>query len=173
MESRDRIRRLRPEMKEDPPSSSLGLILIGLGSVALAWCKDIQSLGLGNNHDPGAKAFPIALSLCLILGGVRELCVWFRHRPAGFTDPIRNAWKERPHRNLTLLLLSLVVYLPLMNWAGFTVSTFLLATALAGLLGARWWSAIAGSVLLVAAVKLLFGLMFRVDLPQGSLGLNF
>jgi hypothetical protein len=71
------------------------------------------------------------------------------------------------------MLAVLVVYVIAMGWIGFSASTFLMAVGLMIWLGNRWWVAVVVAVLMVAVVRLLFVVLFRVQLPVGELGLPF
>jgi hypothetical protein len=64
-----------------------------------------------------------------------------------------------------------VIYLAAIGWVGFSLSTILLCTGVMIWLGNRWWVALIVSVAMVVVVKLLFVILFRVQLPVGELGL--
>jgi putative tricarboxylic transport membrane protein len=72
-----------------------------------------------------------------------------------------------------ILLAVLVFYVLGMGWIGFSLSTLLMAVVLMVWLGNRWWVAVAVAVVMVAVVRLLFVMLFRVQLPAGEWGLPF
>ena len=56
----------------------LGGVLVGLSLVVFALSRSIKSLGLGDNFDPGSKAFPLGLAAILGVGGLIE--IWHSRR---------------------------------------------------------------------------------------------
>lgn len=161
-------------------SLSLGLSLVVFGSLALLFSRDIGETGVAGANDPGPRLFPVAMSAFLTLWGIVETGRWafrrFWKRQTGLaaeeispsipaTD--LNRW------NVLLMILALCVYIPAISWLGFSVCTFVLATGLIVWLGGRWWLAPIVAVVMVTVVKLLFVVMFKVQLPAGELGLPF
>lgn len=159
---------------------SLGLSLVVFGALALLFSRDIGETGVGSANDPGPRLFPITLSAFLTLWGLVETGRWVFGRvwipqiglqadvisPA-VPAPKLNRW------NVLLMIAALCVYIPAINWLGFSLCTFVLATGLILWLGGRWWLAPIVAVVMVTVVKLLFVGMFKVQLPAGELGLPF
>tara|TARA_Y100000588_G_C14236880_1_gene917734 strand:+ start:200 stop:697 length:498 start_codon:yes stop_codon:yes gene_type:complete len=148
---------------------SLGLALIGTALFVIFNTQYIQALGFGENFDPGPKAFPIGLSILLILGGAVELFFgWpYRKMEKGKGSDSTNQKKT------VLLLLSFLIYVGLMPIVGFALSTLLIATWMMVLLGNHWIKSSLVSIFLVCLVLILFGKLFKVPLPNGLLGLPF
>ena len=124
--------------------------------------------------------FPVALSAFLALWGVVETGRWVANRvrssratspsavtPTAVPAAALNRW------NVLLMIAALCVYIPAINWLGFSLCTFVLATGLTVCLGSRWWLAPIVAVVMVTVVQLLFVGMFKVQLPAGELGLPF
>ncbi len=174
--------RLRQRMNEARShragSLSLGLALCGVASVALYFSKDIRFTGLSAHGGVGPRAFPIGLGVCLLLGGIYEMACWLLAKPlapangsGGQLRPLES--KSGGTVNVLLVLASLAIYIPAITWIGFSLSSWLFATALMTRLGNRlYWSALT-SAALVAMIKLLFLYLFKVQLPDGNLGLPF
>ena len=81
---------------QDASGPSLGPLLCLLGVVTLVLAQDIQWKPLGNNQDPGPRAFPMGLAVGLILGGLWEVGRWgVKQRQDGAVAGVRAWAKER------------------------------------------------------------------------------
>jgi hypothetical protein len=141
---------------------SLGLALVVVALLALAFARMIPDSALGNNRDPGPRAFPLLLSAALLIGGIIQLV---RHFAIGSIP--------RGDRNVAILLAALVLYVPAIAWIGFALSTLLFSAGTMTWLGTRWFISVLISIGLVVVVEVLFVLLFKVQLPAGALGLPF
>ena len=63
------------------------------------------------------------------------------------------------------VVIALALYVAALSWAGFVASTLVFALAVMRRLGAGWMPAAIGSAVLVAAIHLLFVVLFKVPLP--------
>lgn len=165
MENRDRIGRLR-EVATSPSrnrSVSLGLLLLCLGLLALVFAPAATQTSLGNNADPGPRIFPFILSGILIIGGALEIALAVRE---GINDRFRFTFNKR-FAATTLLLFA---FLPAIYWGGFFLATFVIATAIGMILGTRHWVAVLTATVLLAVIKVMFGILFKLPLPEGPLG---
>ena len=144
----------------------LGIFFLGTTIVVFIFSRSIHSIGLGDNFDPGPKAFPIGLSILLAIGGAVE----FIKR-----NPPKNNQTSRTGKGKSVLLLlgAFALYVLLLPWLGFALSTGLMATAMMMLLGNPWWSALSLSLALITIISILFIVVFNVPLPGGALGLPF
>ncbi len=166
---------------QEQPGWSLGPVLIVVGIATLILARDIPEASLGNNQDPGPRAFPAALACLLLLGGIYEVArVLLRHkdpvdpRPTGVSKGLWRQWLRRPEDvNVLILVGTLGLYLLAMPWVGFPAATLLFSVGMMLYLGSRWTLAVPVSVGLVAVIYLLFALLFRVQLPAGVLGLSW
>jgi hypothetical protein len=131
------------------------------------WRAVIENAGyatLGENHDPGPRAVPLAL-LTLLLGALgAELWAGYRSRVPGEL-PGGAATAGGGRGRAVWLMAGLGLYLAVMPWVGFAASTWPFAFALMWWLGTRWWLAGLVSGLLVGSVQLLFVMLFKVQLP--------
>jgi hypothetical protein len=160
---------------------SLGPVLITVGALTLFLAQDVPQTSLGNNQDPGPRAFPVALAVLLILGGIYELGRFLlrRARPGAPTTAatgLRRLWKPlaRPeNRDALILIGALAFYLTVMPWVGFPLATLAFSAGMMLRLGAPWKLATPVSVGLVVAIYLLFTVLFKVQLPPGVLGLSW
>ena len=144
----------------------LGTALIATSVLVLLLSRSIQSIGLGDNFDPGPKAFPIGLSILLILGGIIELIrVRIKSSP---TEAI-----ESKKRTVLLLLSAFLVYVLLLPWLGFSISTLTMGTLMMVLLGNSLKQSLLVSIILISIIYCLFILLFKVPLPSGVFGMPF
>jgi len=161
---------------------SLGPVLLLVGLLGLYFAGGIAASSLGDNQDPGPRAFPMVLSGLLALGGlvetVRGVVVQRGAKRSGAVWGVGTSWSrlrdrlgEPGNRDAMLLVLALVIYVPAIGRIGFGLSTLVFAALIMVRLGARWWSALTVSLGLVVVVHLLFVTLFRVQLPVGVLGL--
>lgn len=156
---------------------AVSLFAIGCGGVWFSW--DIQSTGLGNNGDPGPHVFPVAISVCLIVGAVCEFAGWLHLARDATAQPVDESADQpvdqpadqpgRGFRNIVFILATLVVALAITDTphTGFPLMMFLFSTGAMMRLGIRWWQAAATGLLLVGVIYLLFVRLFGVQLPPG------
>ena len=157
----------------------LGVGFIGFGALAVGFGLGIQELGLGQNRDPGPRAFPLALGLILIGGGVFEWVASWMHwdrqseeKEACSEMEVKEGQTPRSGlRHMGGLLIGLCLYVGALNWLGFTVSTLVFSLAMMVLLGVRWPVGLATSAGLLLLIHVLFRMLFKVQLPAGTLGL--
>jgi hypothetical protein len=150
----------------------LGLLsagMIAVAGVALWYAGDIGQTGPGGGHDPGPQFFPLLLSLILLAFGIGHAVQAARiaFLPGFGSQGIQPAQQEGAPRTQIgwrwlILLTLLVFYVLAIGLVGFSVSTWLMATGMMIGLGNRWW-----------VVRVLFVILFRVQLPAGELGLPF
>jgi hypothetical protein len=158
---------------------SLGPALIVVGLTAVVWSGDIPRTGLGDTHDPGARAFPMGVGVCLVLGGIYQLVLWARGRGSGGNFSMHNMSKalatclDAKNRDAWILVGALLLYVPAILWLGFSLSTLLFSLGLMVRLGAGWKLAVMMSLVIVVVINLLFAGLFKVQFPGGSIGLPF
>jgi hypothetical protein len=61
----------------------------------------------------------------------------------------------------------------LLPWAGFSLTTVVFASGLICWFGSRWWTGLLAAVVLTVLVRVVFVVLFKVPLPDGTLGLPF
>jgi predicted secreted protein len=163
-----------PSNDEQSPSADTkpsGDVWLGGGLIVLAlavfsFSRSIKSLGLGENFDPGSKAFPVGLAIILALGGAIE--IWHSRKAPSSPQP----GEGRVKTTLTLLV-GLGAYVFLLPWLGFALSTLVLGTSMMVWLGNSWLRSIIATTVLIAVVYGLFVIAFKVPLPGGVLNLPF
>ncbi len=154
------------------------------------WRPVVEAAGYtpGHNNDPGPRAFPLVLGICLVVGVAIELgrssVKLFQRQDR---EPLTNTLDKSPDvesapaqdfsamgvANFLILVAALSAYLVLMPWLGFSLSTLLFSTLLMWRLGVRpYWAALL-SIALIVAIRMLFVWVFKVQLPEGVLQFLF
>ena len=132
------------------------------------WHKVIIGSSLGASsingetasNDPGPWALPIGVSIFIAAGVAYEALRRNKNSVA----------VERPDsRKLLLMVVGFTVYLALMPWIGFFVTSGVLTFLLIKWQGRSGLSAAISAVILMAAIYWLFVRLFRVPLPAGAL----
>lgn len=159
----------------------LGVGLALLGAAAIGFALQIEVLGLGQNEDPGPRAFPIVLGGILLIGGLFEIATSFAR-----VDPSKSNGEQREAdiktegasaingpKNMILIFVGLCLYVGLIGVLGFVLSTFLFAVLMMIRLGVRLRISLLSSIGLLLGIHLLFVRLFKVQLPAGMMGLPF
>lgn len=142
----------------------------GIAGLALSFLHDAG--GFVALHDPGPWMLPRILALALLVGG-GILVIPDGQRAAGSGTEREAASKElrgRPRAAWKLMALvgGMAVYVAVLPWAGFLISTTLFVAALLWVLKVDWWRAILAAILLSAIGYGLFAVLFKVPLPAGA-----
>ena len=163
--------------KPDAVHPTLGPALLLAGLAALWLSSRIDHPGLGDNHDPGPAAFPFALGLCLVVGGIWESIQWLLSRRSSRAGNVHEnnstvhaiaGGESNPWQPDTLILIaSVLVYVVALPWLGFIPSTLVFAAGMMWRLGAGWKWSLSMAVVMVAGIHLLFVQAFKVQLPAG------
>jgi hypothetical protein len=152
-----------------------GAVWLILGLLALVLSMDIKKPGFANNQDPGPQFFPILLGVLMTTGGV-ALCgsgLFAKWKSATHPSGALNKSETTRTKALLEFLLGFGAYIFLIPWLGFTLSSLGFGFALVWMQGSRWY--VSGSMILalMIGIKLLFGMLFHVQLPEGVIGFPF
>lgn len=158
-----------PAVSENSGDIWLGSFLVVLAIAVGVLSRSIKALGLGDNFDPGSKAFPLGLALILGIGGLFE--IWQSRRAK--REASGTTTTKGQARTTCILLFGLGAYIFLIPWLGFALSTLTLGTAMMVWLGNPWKRSVIAAIVLVGIVYALFILGFKVPLPGGVLNLPF
>lgn len=131
-------------------------------------------------HDPGPWLVPRLCGAIVVLGALLiAASAWLRWRAlpespgsaqAAWPDAAQATALHRAWKRAAGLLGALVVYWLAMRWLGYLVPTFLFAWGMMVWLRLRWARALVAAVVLVGLIWVLFGQVFHVALPRGTLG---
>jgi hypothetical protein len=118
----------------------------------------------------GPGAYPIFVSVVLLLCGASVLYQWFTgKRETGPGEPVAS-WDGR--KRLVYSVGSFFAYQLIIGFLGFALSSFLLMAFQMRALGThRWWTTFLISAVFAAAVGYCFSAWLHLPLPGGLLGL--
>ncbi len=144
-----------------------GCFWLAVGLTAMVLGKAIKKPGFASNQDPGPQFFPILLGMALFFGGAALLIKSFFSAQTVPNPP------ESLAKNSSLFgfIGGFFVYLLLMPWIGFSISSVAFIFSMIWLQGTRWIAALPIAVLIVVGIQLLFGNLFHVQLPAGVFGI--
>jgi len=151
-----------------------GIILIGISFFVIYESMKFPPFILAGKKLPGPNFFPVILSIILLGCGINEILSTLKYMPLekngeSFISFINN-WGNQ---NILIITLGLILYVFILKWLGFIVSTFLLASIFMIRLKTGWLRGILYSIFLVMIIFVLFGTIFRVQLPVGLLNFGF
>lgn len=134
-------------------------------AVFAAWAA--RDLPFGSLVRPGPGFFPLGLAAILAALGLWILLASLR---LAIADPWR-LWASTADRSRVLTMATaLVGYTLIVDWAGFSIATFLLfLIMLRGVAGRSWTQSCLYSAVVSAAAWLFFARLLRVNLPAGIL----
>jgi putative tricarboxylic transport membrane protein len=139
---------LLPPMPGQPVGPSIFPIVVGAG---LCLCGALIVLGVGRVFEAEAEADFAA------------------HQAAPALAPSQEAWL--PRLKALVPIAALLFYVVAVDTLGFVPTAFLMITAVALALGARWKAALGLAVVAPPIVHLMFFKLLRVPLPDGLLPL--
>ncbi|MBT5706655.1 tripartite tricarboxylate transporter TctB family protein [bacterium] len=159
----------------------LGVGLALLGALAIGLALQIEVLGLGQNQDPGPRAFPMVLGVVLLIGGLFEVATSVVRIDSSKSNGDQGDEGVKANHsvsingpmNMILIFVGLCLYVGLIGVLGFVLSTFLFAVSMMIRLGVRLRISLLSSLGLLLGIHLLFVRLFKVQLPAGMLGLPF
>ena len=125
-------------------------------------------LGLGTLHQPGPGF--LFFWTGLIVASLALVIILMSARNATPDEAKEQAFAKSNVKKVILVLISLFVYVLLMEWLGFFIVTLLLFIFLLGVIEKKkWWFAILVSVIVTALSYLLFEVGLQSQLPKGIL----
>ena len=145
--------------------TAFAFLAAGVGALVVA--ASALGLGFGSLAEPGPGFFPCVVGVALAASGARTgVSALRRAGRAPGAPPIGAAAIYR----ILLMLASFVAWLVLLPVAGYVLATFVVAFVMSRTVGLEGWiRPLVLSVVLAAALYLLFDLFFYVDLPRGLL----
>jgi len=150
-------------MKTRSVVSNVILILVGV-----VFCTSSLSVGIGEINAPDSGFFPLVMGCLLILfslGAIFEEYFW--KRVENKAQPLIG----RRWGTVLSVLLSLVIYVLILDGLGFIMATFFVMTFLFKIpKNTSWKNALAASALTTASAYLLFEYFLKCGLPRGFLG---
>lgn len=151
-----------------------GITLIGIGLLVSIISSTFPSFVVEGKKLPGPAFFPAILSVILIIGGGYEILISLRIKGLQKSKKTFIEYcKDWGNQNIFIVVLTLILYVPIIKWLGFVFGTFLLSFLLMIRLKASWQRGIIASAILVVIIILIFEKVFKVPLPEGIFGITF
>lgn len=144
----------------------LGFVLIIISLLVIKESLTFPKVVVAGRKLPGPAFFPVLLSIVLILTGLCEIITGWR-MPVG-KEKFEWNWGTT---NNVIIIFFLFVYVLLMRIFGYALSTFLFAFILMLRLKVRFGRAIVIAIFTVLFIVGIFGQVFHIQLPIGSIGL--
>jgi len=70
-------------------------------------------------------------------------------------------------KNVIAIIVGIIFFVPLINLLGFILGATIISAALMIILNVKIWRSLVYSVILVVIIFLIFGMVFKVPLPEG------
>lgn len=151
-----------------------GLILVGIAIFVFIVSLNFPPFICGDKKLPGPNFFPIILSTILIILGSYEILISWRD--TNIKKPIssfKKYIKDWGNQNVLIIIFSLIIYIYCLKSLGFVLATFIFSLILMIRLKTGWIRGTFFSVIAVIVIMLLFVKLFKVQLPEGFLGITF
>lgn len=147
------------------------VILFGIALIVLSIAVIMESLTFpeavsAGKKTPGPSFFPILLSVILILAGIYQVSAGLKMPRCGTS--LQWSWGTS---NGVIIIFLLFLYVSVMEHLGYALSTLAFGILLMMRLKVRFFKAVAVTGLVVLFIVSIFGQVFHIQLPVGSLGL--
>jgi len=144
----------------------IGLIWLALG---IGITIEAIHLGLGELRFPGIGFMAFLIGISLGFSGF-ILTVFKTVKGKREDDKI---WAGQNWKNVVIPLITLLIYIALLETLGFLIATFLLIFLLFKITTSkRWFSPLLTSLIVVLLSYLLFFVWLKIPLPKGVLGIG-
>ena len=151
-----------------------GLAILGIAIFVIIISLSFPPFMCGNKKLPGPNFFPIILSTILIILGSYEILIsWREINVKKSIKSFAKYIKDWGNQNILIIIFSLIIYIYCLKSLGFALATFVFSLILMIRLKTGWIRGTIFSVIVVVVVVLLFEELFKVQLPEGFLGITF
>lgn len=145
-------------------------IIFGAAIILLSLCvvgisSTFPEAVVAGRKIPGPAFFPMLLAVILVPCGIHQIVGGLRTEREERWVPGLGAL------NGTIIVLSLILYVVVMDWIGYALSTFLFSLFLLLRLKVPFFKAATVAVITVGFILVVFGRIFLIQLPAGELGL--
>lgn len=146
---------------------TFGFLLIIISTVVIAISSTFPEAVAAGKRIPGPGFFPTLIGIALIIGGIYQIKEGLKTRDDE-SKKIECNWGTV---NIVLVVISLIVYSIVMQWLGYALSTLIFSIPLMIRLKAGKVKAVFFSIFITIFIVLVFGQVFKIQLPMGTLGL--
>ena len=137
------------------------------------FCVGSLTYGLFNEGVPGPGLLSFFAGIILIFLGLIVFVTAFIRKP-GYKKHVQDKFfpEKFSFKKIVFTVLALIVYLTVLEYLGFLLTTFLFMLFLFSFIEPKKWPvAIASSILISSFFYILFQLLLKVRLPRGIWGL--
>jgi putative tricarboxylic transport membrane protein len=154
-------------MKRYELISSLAWVAVGV-----LFCIGSFRLGLGGLGEPGPGFFPFLMSVCLISFSLIHLSSSIKKSGQFNFDVSKRFWPERDGiKRILFTIMSLSVFVIVLNYIGFTLTAFLFIFFLLRFIEPQKWLTVFSITILSTGLSyIIFQLWLKANLPAGPLG---
>ncbi len=149
----------------------LGLVLLILAVAVLFLSSSFPNFVVRGERLPGPKFFPTILAIILICFSAYCILIGFMKFFKKPREPLEQKKEsEKIHMvNVLSVILSVTFFVPVINFFGTVLGIILLGAALMTLLGIKWYQSFIYSSLLASLVYVIFQVLFKIPLAEGTL----
>lgn len=148
-------------MKKTYLTANLFWLALATAAAIGAW-----QLGVGDFHTPGAGFLPFYAAI--LFGGLTLISLLQDLK--AMTGPGSEIWGDVRGARWTVMVVSLFLYVAVLEWLGFATATFMLMLVLFRILEPyRWTTVLIFSLLTMGCAYLFFVVLLECRLPGGSL----
>ncbi|MEJ5229034.1 tripartite tricarboxylate transporter TctB family protein [Pseudothermotoga sp. U03pept] len=146
----------------------LGVFLIALAIFVLISSSSFPNLVVRGEKLPGPKYFPSLLSILMILLGVFYIVSSIFKLRKREKNQIDKSSKGQLSP-LLVVLTSSILFVPVVQLVGTTVGVIAITFSMMVFFRVKWYYSAVISVTLALLIRLVFEVLFKVPLPEGTL----
>ena len=151
-----------------------GISLFVLSGIIFVFGSNFPNFVVRGQKLPGPKFFPYALAFVLIGLGVyfvikSIVLLKLKKTPRDASLAPAEKITFEGVKNVVAIIAGILFFVPLINLLGFLLGAMVISTVLMTTLNVKLWHSLIYSAVLVVLIFLIFGMVFKIPLPEGSL----
>ena len=151
-----------------------GCALISLAIFVIIEAVEMPPFVIQNKELPGPGFFPFIIGIILIAGGIYEILNPLVKKQLIISHKFSwNFIKDRGKQNIIIAILAIIFYVPIIQWLGFLLGSFLFLVLLMARLKVGWLKSIVISAILILLTAWMFEKVFLVTFPIGVFKVTF
>lgn len=141
--------------------------------ILLAWVK--RWLFFDGDHFTWLQFYPLWITVVLAVGGALLATTQRFIKTKSDSHQTQSEPEEGTTHFKALIAFAggFALYIFLIPWIGFSLASVLFGFVLVWLQGSRWYVSMVMNLSLIVGIKVLFGMIFHVQLPEGVIGFPF